>query len=69
MEEKALAFENHIKNIMIELELKSKKYEDDITNNVVNSDGENTKYFKGKADAYRYSAKQIRECLRWYGIL
>lgn len=62
-------FEGHVKKLLLEMEMKCQEYEDNINDKVVNTNGENTNYFRGKADAYRYSAKQIRECLRWYGKL
>jgi hypothetical protein len=59
-------FEGHVKKILLEMESKFQEYEDNINDKVVNPNGDNTHYFRGKADAYRYSAKQIRECLRWH---
>lgn len=62
-------FEGHILMLMHEFKEAHREYQDNMTDKVVNPKGENTEYFRGKADAYGYAARKIKECLKWHGKL
>lgn len=54
--------------IALDLEIKSKEYEANINDPVVNPDGKNTDYFRGKQNAYWYASSEIKNCLKWHGL-
>lgn len=44
------------------------EYEDAQTDKVVNPTGENTDYFRGKADAYGYAHSKLVGIFKWHGV-
>lgn len=62
-------FDGHILMIMQEFKTAHDEYSANVCDPVVNPNGENTSYFRGKADAYGYAARQLMSCMKWHGKL
>lgn len=61
-------FENSLREVLTDLFGRRLEYEDAQTDKVVNPDGKNTDYFKGKADAYSYAHSKLLGVMRWHGV-
>lgn len=62
-------FDGNVLLLWQEFQKAHDEYQDNIDDPVVNPKGDNTEYFRGKADAYGYAARQIKNCLKWHGKL
>jgi hypothetical protein len=62
-------FEGNVLMLMQEFKEAHDEYSANISDPTVNTNGQNSDYFRGKADAYGYAARMIKQCLRWHGKL
>jgi hypothetical protein len=62
-------FDGNILMLWNEFKSAHDEYQNSINDPVVNPNGENTSYFRGKADAYGYAARMIKAALKWHGKL
>lgn len=61
-------FEKHLRKYLMDLFERRLEYEEAQTDKVVNPNGENTDYFRGKHDAYGYAHSQLVGIFKWYGL-
>lgn len=66
--EEQLAFEKHLREYLTDLFSRRLEYEDAQTDKKVNPNGENTDYFRGKADAYAYAHSQLVSLMMWHDL-
>ena len=59
---KTTTFENSIREVLREFETKAIEYKE-CSSNELNGD-----YFKGKADAYEFTVKQLKRAFEWHGL-